>query len=96
MGAKTHLDWMSFGLEQGKQAAKLTLKKDSVFGLKLFLCAVYKLGHQQRSLLGEAVGIPNLLLYSSYVSRTLHKGHLKVKQQSLASCFSMNVFNVSV
>lgn len=64
--------------------------------LKLLLLAVDKRGHPQPSLLGAAAGVPSLALSSSHVSHTLHGGHLEVKQSSCASCFSVNVSDVSV
>lgn len=64
--------------------------------LKLLLLAVDKWGHPQLSLLGPAAGVPGAVPSSPYVSHTLHRGHVKVKQSSCASCFSVNVSHVGV
>lgn len=36
--AKPHLEWMSFCLDQGKTAATVIMKKDSVLGDTGFVC----------------------------------------------------------
>lgn len=89
--------WGGSQLQNGCQSVwKRERNSETQSWLKLLLLAVDKRGHPQLSLLGPAAGVPSLVLSSSYVSHTLHRGHLKVKQWSYAPCFSVNVSNVSV